>query len=600
MVGDPRRSVRTTEGPISHSTYVLITPARNEAQFIEQTIKSVVDQTIRPAKWIIVSDGSTDGTDDIVRQYTAEHQWIELVRMPERRERHFAGKVQAFNAGYARIKGLKYDMIGSLDADISFDANYFSFLLRKLAEDPALGLVGTPFKGSSTYDYRFVSIEHVSGACQLFRRECFEEIGGYVPVKGGGVDHIAVIAARMKGWRTRTFTDKVCVHHREIGSAKYGTLMAKFKVGVQDYALGSHPTWELFRTVYQMTKKPFVAGGLLLFAGYVWALIQRMERPISREMVAFRRREQMRRLRRLLTGNRILRNEAQSETKPSVSAGPAPASAHGSVETTHAGLLIVNADDWGRDHNTTQRALECFIRGTVSSVSAMVFMEDSERAAAMAREREIDAGLHINLTTPFSAPKCPARLIECQNELARYLLRHPLARVMFHPGLVRSFEYVVTAQRDEFLRLYGVAPQRLDGHHHMHLCSNVLLARLLPPGTVVRRNFSFRPGEKTLCNRLYRHGVDRILAQRHRLVDFFFTLQPLDLPGRVQKIFALAREFTVEVETHPINEEEYRFLARGEIFRLAGDLRIAPRFTVPQQGYGFSRSRFAQVDSSNK
>ncbi len=196
-------------------SYVLVSPARNEAQFIELTIKSVIAQTVLPLKWVIVSDGSTDGTDEIVKKYASENPWIELVRMPERRERDFAGKVHAFNAGYARLKGLDYDVIGSLDADISFDEGYFSFLLQKLVADPKLGLVGTPFKDgpNSIYDYRFVSIEHVSGACQLFRRECFEQVGGYVPVKGGCIDHIAVITARMKGWKTRTFTDKVCLHH---------------------------------------------------------------------------------------------------------------------------------------------------------------------------------------------------------------------------------------------------------------------------------------------------------------------------------------------------------------------------------------------------
>jgi glycosyltransferase involved in cell wall biosynthesis len=216
--------------------YVLITPARNEAQFIELTIKSVLSQDVRPLRWVIVSDGSTDGTDDLVRKYAAGHPWIQLVRMPDRRERDFAGKVNAFKAGYARVRDLDYAVIGSLDGDISFDAEYFSFLLHKLAENPALGLVGTPFKDnlSETYDYRFVNIEHVSGACQLFRRECFEEIGGYSPVKGGGIDHIAVVTARMKGWKTRTFTEKVSLHHREMGTAQHGVLVARFKNGAKD------------------------------------------------------------------------------------------------------------------------------------------------------------------------------------------------------------------------------------------------------------------------------------------------------------------------------------------------------------------------------
>jgi len=252
-----------------------------------------------------------------------------------------------------------------------------------------------------------------------------------------------------------------------------------------------------------------------------------------------------------------------------------------SPEAPHTGLLIVNADDWGRDVRTTERILDCALLGAVSSVSAMVFMEDSERAAAMARTGGIEAGLHLNLTTPFSAPECSVRLVERQRELARYLLRHRLAQVVFHPGLGRAFEYVVAAQLDEFRRLYGVDPDRVDGHHHMHLCANVLLRGLLPSGTLVRRNFSFQPGEKGLWNRLYRRLVDRMLARRHRLVDFFFSLAPLEPPGRLQRIFSLARRFSVEVETHPVDPAEYRFLEGGEFFRRTEDVRTAPPSDVP-------------------
>lgn len=288
-------------------TYVLITPARNEGRFIELTIKSMVAQTMRPLKWIIVSDGSTDGTDDIVRQYVAKYPWIELVSMPQRSERHFAGKVHAFNAGREKIKNLEYEVIASLDGDISFDEDYFSFLLQKLAEDPSLGLVGTPFKEGSnpTYDYRFASIEHVSGACQVFRRQCFEDVGGYIPVKGGCIDHIAVITARMKGWKTKTFTDKVCYHHREMGTAQQSLLRSRFKNGAKDYAIGNHPLWEVFRGIYQMGNRPYLLGGLLVVLGYFWAAIRRSERPVSWELVKFYRREQMRRLGRLLGGKAV-------------------------------------------------------------------------------------------------------------------------------------------------------------------------------------------------------------------------------------------------------------------------------------------------------
>jgi biofilm PGA synthesis N-glycosyltransferase PgaC len=281
---------------------VLITPVRNEAAFIELTITSVVTQTVLPSKWVIVSDGSTDGTDDIVKRYAAEHPWIELLRMPERPERHFGGKALAVNSAYARIRDLEFQVIGSLDGDISFSRTYFALLLSKLAENSSLGIVGTPFEEKSrrSYDYRFVSTEHVSGACQVFRRQCFEDIKGYLPVSGGGVDHIALISARMKGWRTRTFPETVCVHHRAIGTAQMGPWRAKFNIGVKDYRLGGHPLWEGFRVIYQMSQRPLLVGGLILGAGYFWALLRRMERPVSSELMAFYRNEQMRRLKNVL------------------------------------------------------------------------------------------------------------------------------------------------------------------------------------------------------------------------------------------------------------------------------------------------------------
>lgn len=288
---------------MTHRAYVLVTAARNEAEFIELTIKSVVAQTIRPVRWVIVSDGSTDATDDIVSRYAAQHPWIDLVRLPERRERHFAAKARAFNLGRSRLDDVEYDVIGNVDADVSFDDEYFAFLLDRLAGNPRLGVVGTAFKDRSLhYDYRFVSIEHVAGPCQLFRRECLDAIGGYLPSRVGGVDHIAVITARMKGWQTRTFPGKAYVHHREMGTAGHSVLTARYRAGALDYALGGHPVWELCRTLYQTTKKPYIVGGLALLAGYVSAGARRISRPVSRELVQFRRREQMHRLKQFFGG----------------------------------------------------------------------------------------------------------------------------------------------------------------------------------------------------------------------------------------------------------------------------------------------------------
>jgi predicted glycoside hydrolase/deacetylase ChbG (UPF0249 family) len=190
----------------------------------------------------------------------------------------------------------------------------------------------------------------------------------------------------------------------------------------------------------------------------------------------------------------------------------------------------------------------------------MVFMQDSERAAAVARESCIDVGLHLNFTTPFTAPGTSAELLGHQRRLSAYLRSSRFAQVLYHPGLARSFEYVTAAQREEFHRLYGKAPNRYDGHHHMHLCANMLAGALMPTGTVVRRNFSFRQGEKGLWNRFYRRTVDSFLVLRYRLTDYLFSLEPVNPPGRFEAIFSLARDYTVELETHPVNWEEYDFL----------------------------------------
>jgi hypothetical protein len=285
--------------------YVLITPARNEAQYIRFTLESMLAQTCPPIRWVIVSDGSTDGTDDIVGEYSRKCNWIELIRMPVHRDRSFAAKVQCFNAGLERLKDLQFHILGNLDADISFEPDYFAFLLGKFAATDRLGVAGTPFaEAGRHYDYRFTNIEHVSGACQLFRRECFAEIGGYVPIRNGGVDWTAVTTARMKGWQTRTFVEKTCTHHRPMGtSPSSGQIRGMFRHGQKDYALGGHPVWQIFRTVYQMTRPPHFIGGISLLSGYLWAAFQRAERPISADLVRFNRAEQMSRLKRLFLPN---------------------------------------------------------------------------------------------------------------------------------------------------------------------------------------------------------------------------------------------------------------------------------------------------------
>ncbi|HEY3044207.1 MAG TPA: glycosyltransferase family 2 protein [Vicinamibacterales bacterium] len=282
--------------------YVLITPAHNEEAFIERTIQSVVAQSVRPLKWVIVSDGSTDGTDEIVRKHAAGHDWIELVTLPARTQRHFAGKVAAFNAGYARVAGLEYEIIGNLDADISFEEDYLAFLVGKFAQNPALGVAGTPYREDNPiHDDRFKSPGHVSGACQLFRRACFEDIGGYPPVKSGGIDLIALLSAQARGWQTRRFDEKTCFHHRSVGSGQHASVCARLlNLGNKDYRLGSHPAFEVFRSVYQMRHRPYVVGGALMLAGYFWAMVRGVERSMPDELIELRRSDQMQRLKDVL------------------------------------------------------------------------------------------------------------------------------------------------------------------------------------------------------------------------------------------------------------------------------------------------------------
>jgi len=281
--------------------YVLVTPARNEEKYIGLVLESMVTQTHRPERWVIVSDGSTDRTDEIVSRYQRDYDWIRLIRMPDQRDRSFAAKVQCINAGLKELNDLDFEVIGNLDADISFEPDYFEFLMGKFAGNPELGVAGTPFvEGGRHYDYRFTNVEHVSGACQLFRRECFKSIGGYVPIKGGGIDWTAVTTARMKGWKTRTFTEKTCLHHRQMGTGSATQLRALYRHGQKDYYLGGHPMWQLFRSVYQMTRSPHLIGGCCLLAGYVMAKVRGVKRPIPDELVRFNQAEQMARLKGFL------------------------------------------------------------------------------------------------------------------------------------------------------------------------------------------------------------------------------------------------------------------------------------------------------------
>ncbi len=278
--------------------YVLISSSRNEEKLIVLTLDSVTRQTQLPARWIIVDDGSTDRTGEIADSYAKKFPWITVVHNPPREGRSFAAKANNVNTAFAKLEadGVEFDVVGNLDTDTHFAPDYMEFVMQKLATDPKLGCAGTPFTQDGGYDSTKDSFEgenYVAGPIQLFRRECFRDVGGYVANPAGGVDWIAVMMARLKGWTVRSFADKRYHHHRSMGTAERSEVKALFSYGEKDYYLGGSPVWQLFRVTYRLMKKPYVVGGLALLAGYFWAAVKRVQRPVSPELVRYHRAEQM-------------------------------------------------------------------------------------------------------------------------------------------------------------------------------------------------------------------------------------------------------------------------------------------------------------------
>lgn len=229
-------------------------------------------------------------------------------------------------------------------------------------------------------------------------------------------------------------------------------------------------------------------------------------------------------------------------------------------------MLIINADDWGRSVDETDAALRCYKEGRVTSVSAMVFMDDSQRAAELAKENGVDVGLHLNLTERFTASACPTQVQRAHERIARFLRSAKYSQLLYNPFLRKEIAHSYEAQAAEFDRLYGKQPSHVDGHHHMHLCGNMLWSSAIPAGTKVRRNFSFWPGEKSWLNRAYRALIDHRLSSKYRLPDYFFCLSQSIEENKLGRLEALARSNKVELMTHPIVPMELDFLM-GDEFR---------------------------------
>lgn len=283
--------------------YVLVTAARNEESYIEKTICSVVAQTLKPEKWIIVNDGSVDRTEEIVNKFSLKHNFIQLLNKKSGNIRDFGSQVRAIHEGLQSLQGMDYDFIGNIDGDIEFGQDYFECLLEKFKENETLGIAGGwiyEFRDGK-YEKRFGNAEHsVPGSIQTFRRECFESIGSYFPIKTGGADCIAEVMARMQGWSTESFPDLRVFHRRAPGAEKANILNAHYLLGKEDYFVGNHPLFELAKCLRRIPAKPAISGSIFRLFGYIGGLLSGEPIIIPHHIIRYYQKEQINKIRSLI------------------------------------------------------------------------------------------------------------------------------------------------------------------------------------------------------------------------------------------------------------------------------------------------------------
>ena len=286
---------------MSNVSYALLTACRNESAFIGETIRSMVGQSLQPQVWLILDDGSTDGTPNIIRQLSRGQDWIRLHQLEPRRERSFGAQYRAIMRGYEMIKNMPFDFIGALDADISFEsADYYKSLIGEFNGNPKLGVAGGAIceKENGVFKERRANVAwSVAGGVQTFRREVFEMIGGYVPLEYGGSDGLAVLMAKMKGWEVRSITGLRVLHHRPSSSAD-GVLRGAFRRGQMDAAFGYHPLFMVMKCARRLAFKPPVAGSLLSLAGYCAYKLKNGRPVIPADALDFLHKTQMDRVSR--------------------------------------------------------------------------------------------------------------------------------------------------------------------------------------------------------------------------------------------------------------------------------------------------------------
>jgi poly-beta-1,6-N-acetyl-D-glucosamine synthase len=300
----------------SKCAYVLMTAAYNEETHIEKTLQSVVAQTIRPQRWVIISDNSTDRTDEIVQSYADRYDFIRFLRVTKEVGHNFGAKVTALHKGAHLLEGATYDFIGNLDADLSIAPFYFEELLNRFHRAPDLGLAGGFVYEDDGNGFRSRwsnSVNDVGHAAQLVRRECYEAIGGYAVLKYGGEDWYAQTCARMKGWRVEAFPSLKIFHHRHTGAGNR-PLRNAFRSGRLDYSLGSDPIFEIVKCLRRFREHPYFISSLIRLAGFVWPYLIREPRAVPEDCISFLRDQQRQRVSSLVGVNRRITPKQQSKT----------------------------------------------------------------------------------------------------------------------------------------------------------------------------------------------------------------------------------------------------------------------------------------------
>lgn len=303
MLTETSGTHRPVENPGQRTgDYVLMTAAYNEEANIARTIDSVLLQTVLPKRWLIVSDGSFDRTDEIIKTYAAQHDFIAFRKISRPPGRSFGSKVTALRAGHQVFDGIAYEFIGNLDSDVSVGPTYFESLIGHLQNSPTLGIAGGfvfEEKEGRFQSRRVNRVYSVAHAAQLVRRACYEAIGGYAVLEYGGEDWHAQTSAKMNGWDVQAFPDLKIFHHRPTGEAS-NLLRHRFRQGRLDYSFGSDPVFEILKCVERFPERPFVAGGAARLVGFLWSWACREKRPVSDRFISFLRSEQKQKIQSLL------------------------------------------------------------------------------------------------------------------------------------------------------------------------------------------------------------------------------------------------------------------------------------------------------------